>query len=68
MVYRRVAEAMRLDGFAPADAGKMAIALRSKSPSKHGQKWAMVWAGEDSTYYLHNLKSDMCLDVDRQGR
>jgi hypothetical protein len=63
-----IAEGLYLDvvnGVLSSGAG---VQARSKSPSKHGQKWAMVWAGEDSTYYLHNLKSDMCLDVDRQGR
>lgn len=54
-----------VDGRTASGAG---IQARSKSASRHGQKWALVWAGAESTYFLHNLKSDMCLDVDNAGR
>ena len=63
-----IAERLYLDVVDGNLASGAGIQARSKSPSQHGQKWAMVWAGEDSTYFLHNLKSDMCLDVDKQGR
>ena len=54
-----------VDGSLASGAGMQA---RSRSASTHGQKFALVWAGQDSTYFIHNLESDMCVDVDNGGR
>lgn len=54
-----------VDGKLSSGAG---VQARTLSGSKHGQKWYLVWAGQDSTYFLHNCRSDMCLDVDRGGK
>ena len=54
-----------VDGSLASGAG---MQVRSKSASTHGQKFALVWAGQPSTYFIHNLESDMCVDVDNGGR
>jgi len=43
------------------------VQARTDSGSAWANRFQLVWAGADSTYFVHSLSSDMCLDVVNGG-